>query len=347
MKICFLASGNSIHSKKWVEYFAKKGHDVFWISVTPFTEGEVAGARTYYLKGNLLTNSISARQLIKKIQPDVVHAHYAGVNGFMGAFSGFHPFILTAWGSDVLITAKSKLKAIFIKFALNKADLITCDAEHLKNTMIEMGVPNGKIKIIYFGIDTQKFKQENKESSKKKYPTVISLRSFHPVYDVETLIKAIPLILKEVPDTRFLIAGKGSEEKNLRELAENLAVSEAIDFIGFIANDEMADYLGAADVYVSTSLSDAGIAASTAEAMACATPVVITNTGENEKWIKNNESGCLISIKNPEELAQKVIYLLKDQDLRKKLGLAGQKIIQERNDYYREMAKMEDIYQNL
>ena len=106
MKICFLASGNSIHSKKWVEYFAKKGHDVFWISVTPFTEGEVAGARTYYLKGNLLTNSISARQLIKKIQPDVVHAHYAGVNGFMGAFSGFHPFILTPMAKKWSIRGK-------------------------------------------------------------------------------------------------------------------------------------------------------------------------------------------------------------------------------------------------
>lgn len=352
MKICFLAAGSSIHSKKWIEYFAQKGHDVFWISVAPFTEGEVKGVKTYCLKGNFFSNSIHARQLIKKIQPDIVHAHYAGINGFMAAFSGFHPFILTAWGSDVLITAKNKIKAVFIKFALDKADLITCDAEHLKNAMIKMGVLEAKIRIICFGIDTQKFRPRNKELLKEKVgvsncSTVISLRNFDPVYDIETLIKAVLLILKEIPRTRFLIGGRGPEEKKLKNLAKSLNVSKAVEFMGFVANDKMADYLGAADVYVSTSLSDAGISASTAEAMACATPVVITDTGENEKWIKDGESGYLIPVKDPEVLAQKIVYLLKDRNLRERFGLAGRKIIQERNDYYREMAKMENIYQEL
>ena len=114
MKLCFLAGADSIHSVKWVKYFADRGHEVHWISLTPPTEGDVGNAKLY-LTGrlslrklyplNLLLYAICVKRLIAKIKPDVLHAHYAGVNGLMGALSGFHPFVLTVWGSDVLITA--------------------------------------------------------------------------------------------------------------------------------------------------------------------------------------------------------------------------------------------------
>lgn len=350
MKLCFLAGADSIHSKKWIEYFDKRGHETHWITLVPNIFKDIKNIKLYLINRfpgkllNILLNAIPVRRLIKKINPDILHAHYAGINGVLAALSGFHPFVLTVWGSDVLIAGKSKIKKSLVKFALNKADLITCDAEHMKEAMIKLGIASSKIKIIRFGIDTKKFSPGKKNNNSS---TVISLRSLVPIYDLETLIKAVPLVLKEFPEAKFIIIGEGSEEKKLKEMAENLGILENIKFIGSIPNDKIPQYLREADVYVSTALSDAGIAASTAEAMACGLAIVITDSGENKKWVKDGENGFIIPVKSPEILAEKINYLLKNKEIRRKFGEINRKIIEERNNYYKEMEKVESIYKGL
>ena len=359
MKICFLAGANSIHSYRWIKFFADKGYEVHWISLVPNIFGNIKGVEFYRFREfpakplDILFNAIPVRKLIRKINPDILHAHYAGVNGVLGALSGFHPFVLTAWGSDILIVSKNRLVKLFIKFALKKADLITCDAEHMKEAMIELGADSSKIKIVYFGVDIRKFSpglRDEKLIEKLKIqncPAIISLRNFDPIYNLETLIKSIPPVLKEVPEAKFIIAGKGSEEEELKNFAKNLKVLESIRFVGWILNDELPEYLRTADIYVSTSLSDAGLSSCTAEAMASGLPVVITDTGENEKWVKDDQGGYLVPIKNPEILTEKIIHLLKNGSKRKEFGEVNRKTIKEKNDYYKEMAKMENLYKEL
>jgi glycosyltransferase involved in cell wall biosynthesis len=238
-------------------------------------------------------------------------------------------------------------------FTLKKADVITCDAKHMKEAMKKLGVPQEKIELIYFGVDTRKFSPGNKSNTLKTKletydsPTVISLRNLETIYDVETLIKSAPIVLEKIPETKFVIAGKGSEEQKLKELAKSLGVKNNVKFIGFIPNQELPEYLNTVDVYVSTALSDAGIAASTAEAMACEVPVVITDVVDNKKWVEDGVSGFLVPMKDQKALAEKIIYLLRNEDVRKQFGKISRQIIEERNNYYREMEKMEDIYKKV
>jgi glycosyltransferase involved in cell wall biosynthesis len=359
MKLCFLAGADSIHSKKWIQYFADKGHEIHWISLTPNYYGDIQNLRLYLVRKilfkpiDLLINILQVRNLIKKIQPDILHAHYAGKNGLIGALSNFHPYVLTPWGSDVLISAKSKKKGFLVRFALGKTDLITCDADHIRNTLMTFGIPLSKIRIVYFGVDTHKFcpGPRNEELSNSlgvsHYKVVISLRSLESIYDIETLIKASQIVLDAIPKTKFLILGRGSQEQYLRQLSHKLGVMENVCFVGMVSNDELPEYLRLADVYVSTSLSDAGIAASTAEAMASGLPVVTTNTGENEKWINDEENGYLIPVKNPQILADKIIHLLKEENSRRIFAKNNRQRIEERNNYHKEMAKMENMYREL
>lgn len=359
MKLCFLASAASIHSYRWIKFFADKGYETYWISLTSNIFGDINGVRFYQFREfpakvlDVLFNVVLVRRLIKKINPDILHAHYAGIYGILGALSGFHPYILTAWGSDVLIVPNSRTAKPLIKFVLKGADLITCDADHMKDAIVKLGVSASKIKIIYFGVDTKKFspglKDENiiKELGIQDSLVVISLRNLEPIYNIETLIKAIPLVLKEISNVKFIIAGKGSEEKKLKRLVKKLGLESNIKFVGFIPNYELPTYLRVADVYVSTSLSDAGIAASTAEAMACKLPVVVTNTGENKKWIQDNKGGYLIPIKTPKILAEKIICLLEDENRRRSFGEINRKTIEEKNDYYKEMIKVKKIYEEI
>lgn len=353
MKICFLAGANSVHSYKWVKYFADKGHQVHWVSFTENNQGTIKGVSFYQIKSFFPFNFFKLRKIVKKIKPDIFHAHYAGVNGFLAALVGLHPFVITAWGSDVLIAGRAIFKKIFVKYALSHADLITCDADHMQKAMVRLGVPSSKINIIFFGVDVLKFipGDKNKELQNKlnilDCPVIISLRSLESVYNIETFINAIPLVLKELPDAKFLIAGRGSEEISLKKLADNLNVLENIRFISWIPQDKLPQYLRLADIYVSTSLSDAGIASSTAEAMACGICPIITDFGDNKEWVKNSENGFLMPLRDHNFLAKKVIYLLKNPEERLKLGYNAREIIEEKNNYYKEMGKMEKLYESL
>ena len=341
LTICFLGSAESIHTLKWARYFAEKKHEVHLISYVPLLKDYKAeDIKLYFLKKKISTeiwpfntllnlpfNLFRVKKLIKKIKPDIINAHYVTSYGTLASLLGFYPLVLTAWGSDILITPKKFPPSKWsVKYALSKADLITCDAEHMKEAMIKLGAPESKIKIINFGIDIQKFSPGQKDEKFKEElgisdcRTVISLRRLESICDVETLIKSIPLILKEVPDTKFIVAGDGSQEENLKNLAKDLEITKDVKFVGQIPNNDLPRYLRIADVYVSTALSDGGISASTAEAMACGLPVVITDTGENRKWVTEGKNGFLIPVKSPEILAEKVIYLLNNENLRRQFG---------------------------
>jgi glycosyltransferase involved in cell wall biosynthesis len=343
-----------------VKYFAKGKNEIHWISLAPLTEGggvgkirfeqiQRRGIRTF----SIVKAALQVRGLVRKIKPEIVHAHYAGTYGLIGALTGFHPLVVTAWGSDVLISGKSLIKGPVVRYVLKRADLITCDADHMAKAMARLGVRVEKINIVYFGIDIERFVPVKRSEDLTRRlgifgsPVIISLRNLEPVYDVETLIRSIPLVSREIPNAKFVIVGGGSEEARLKDLSDSLGVSESVRFVGRIGNEHILEYLGVADIYVSTSLSDAGIAASTAEAMACSLPVVITDSGENRKWIKNGEGGFVIPVKDWKVLADKITVLLRRKDIRMRCGEMNRTVIEERNNYQKEMEKMNRIYEQL
>ena len=366
MKICYFANAASIHTVRWVKYFADKGHEVHLISIKTYGNDRAENVNLHLLKVFcpqirivsyvifLVYSVIQIRWLLRKINPDILHTHYITDYGFLGALSRFHPLVVTAWGSDVLVNPKvSKARKWAVEFALRRADLITCDAEHIKAPLIELGADLQKIKLINFGIDVQKFSPGQKDEKLinkleiSDSPVIVSLRSLEPIYDIDSLVNAVPLVLKEVPKVKFLIAGMGSQEAKLRELAKSLGVDNNIRFVGFIPNDELPRYLRVSDVYVSTSLSDAGIAASTAEAMACELPVVITDFGDNRKWVEDGVNGFVVPLKNPESLASRILDLLSNKENRIRLGQVGRRIIEERMNMEKEMQRMEMLYEQL
>jgi len=359
MKICFLASAESIHSHRWTSFFAIRGHEIHWVSLVASSIGSPANVDFHRIRIssqkalNIGVATFKVRKLLRSIRPDIVHAHYAGSYGLIGALSGHHPFVVTAWGSDVLLTAQSPLKRVAVRRTLHSADLITCDAVHMREAMMKLGVVPDKIRIVYFGTDIEQFQPERRNAALRteltagEAPLIISLRSLEPIYDVRSLIEAVPLVLKEFTDAKFIVAGRGSEEERLKRLTRSLGITESVLFVGQIPSDELPTYLASSDVYVSTSLSDAGLAASTAEAMACGLPVVITDSGENRLWVENGQNGYVVHVRDPAMLAERILWLLQDKGLRRSFGHRGRQIIEERNNYTVEMAKMERIYQQI
>jgi glycosyltransferase involved in cell wall biosynthesis len=355
MKICFLAGANSIHSYRWIKYFAESGYEISWISLAPSINKPLPNVRYFEINCersivDLLKAALKVRGILASERPDILHVHSVGTYGVVALLSGVKNIFVTPWGSDVIYGKKSKIKRLFIGAILKRANFITCDALHMQNELIQLGVLPDRINIINFGIDTEKFspKPFSKEIRElyelADAPCVISLRNFEKVYDIETLLRAIPEVLKNNPSVRFMLVGKGTLENKLKSLAEDLGIEKAVKFVGFVPNDQLPDTLNSMNIYVSTSLSDAGIAASTAEAMACGLPVVISDSGENSAWINDGENGFLVPVSQPNTLAEKISLLLENEALRRKMGEYARATIISRNDYLVEMAKMKRLY---
>ena len=382
MRICYIANAGSLHTYSWLRYFAENGHQVYLVSLisnNPNIDFVSAGIKENFLDTRLKIKKLRAeyekigvemypldithpfkipiallktRRYIRRLKPDIVHAHYVSTNGFLGTFSGFHPFVITAWGSDIVTDVKG-LKKRLITYALKGLDLITCDGGNLRKALIELGAEPQKIYRICWGTDTRKFNPEQRSEKIREdlgisnSPTIISSKNLEPGYDIESLVKSIPLVLKKVPEAKFVIAGRGSQETELKQLAKSLGVSDSVRFVGWIPSDEYPQYLASADIYVCTSLSDGGLAISTKEAMACELPVVITDLEVNTEWIKDEENGFIVSLKDPKTLAEKITYLIEHEDIRMKFGELGRKMVKERFEYDKELKKVENLYEQL
>lgn len=356
MRILFLAGANSVHSHRWIGYFANTGHDVWWVSFAPSIR-EIPSSINYReirsrfpMPLNLITYALKTRAIIRDARPDILHAHSIGTYGFVAFCMKFHPLVLTAWGSDIFLNPRQALKRIVLKKILRAADVITYDGANAEETLVALGARRTKLHSVRFGVDTRRFAPRSVDKA-VTFGThnlvVISIRNLEPLYDIETVIRAARIVADHGKNAHFIIGGSGSEEKRLRALAHELLLEDVITFIGAIPNDKMPDYLNAADIYVSTSLSDSGLASSTSEAMATELPVIVSDSGDNKKAIRDDENGYVIPVKSPERLAEKIIYLAEHADIRKKFAKANRARMVETNDYHTAMATMEGIYKSI
>jgi len=365
MKICYLADATRIHTQRWAKYFADRSYEVHLISIRFAESCFLEKDRLHTLKGLVpqihafshITNAISYRDqiriLLKQIKPDILHSHFVTNYGVLGAMSGFHPFVLTAWGSDVLIVpSRYPFFKPFIKYSIRKADLITCDGENTRDEIIRLGANPQKVNLILHGVDVKKFKpirgnESVKGERKFDSPTIISVRGLVPIYDVETLIKCAPLVLKEVHDAKFIIAGEGQQKKHLEGHVKHMGIQKSVKFVGWLPHDELSDYLASADVYVSTSISEGGTSVSLTEAMACGLAPVVTDVGDNRKWIEDGINGFIVPAKSAGLLAKSIVFLLKNQDIRQRMGAINRKLIEKNASYENEMEKIEKLYHYL
>jgi glycosyltransferase involved in cell wall biosynthesis len=366
MKICYLADAHNVITEKWLNSFAAIGHEVHLITKRLASdwrgEGYAAGVNIHYLAAalpsgwpgagyaNFLPEFLHARRIINALQPDIVHAHAIGAYAYIAAMTGYHPLVMSVWGSDVLLEPRrNPLLRTLKRYALKRADLVTCNGEHLMVAAVRLGAAAGNTAVIYHGVDTNRFRPAPGAAIPgvpEGAPVVVSTRKLRPVYHLEMLLRAVPLVRARVPEAVFVLAGDGEQRKRLEALAGSLGVAGAVRFAGWVPPDKLPGLLAAADVYVSTSLSD-GTSISLQEAMACGLPPVVTDIPANRPWVEEGKNGYRVAIDDVAALAERIVGLIGDGKLREKFGREGRRVIQARAELGREMAKMEGLYRRL
>lgn len=373
LKILFFADAAAEHTVRWVKYFANIGHEVHIITWNDFSASFVKHNLDnkdnpfYPAKLHVIGNKrpknfllyffwvikviIDCRKLYKTIEPDIIHSHSVGSYAWITLFLPKTKTVMTPWGTDVLIDMKkSSINKYLSLKSMNQCSVITVDAEHMKNELVNFGINSDKIKVIYFGTDTNFYKKSNVDRAniRKKYGikddelVVISTRTLNPIHDVFLTLKAIPHILKSNKNVKFIIASDGSERKDMQQFILSNNLQENVFFPGYMTMDQMVAYLSAADIYISSSKADAGLAASTAEAMSVGLPVVVSNNSDNSFWIEN--AGLLFEDGDEEGIAKCILKLLDEPDQAIKYGENGRSRILKDNDYNTEMRKVNELY---
>lgn len=353
MRICLIADATSVHTQRWASFFVKHGDEVHLITYNPPIE-PIAGVHLhvlYSMSSNLYIafpfRHLKIMRIVNKIKPDIVHAHFITKFGFHGALLGFHPLVMSAWGSDVLVIPYwSKMLWYFTKFSLRKADMIFATSIDSENILVSVfGIDKDKIKMIPFGVDTELFKPKRDEKIADDV-YVLSNRNFSPIYDIQTFVHAIPLAIKENNNLKFILIGSGPEEDNIRTLVDKLDVADYVTFIGKIANSKMPKYLNSADIYVSTSLSDT-TPVSVSEAMACGLPCIVSDVGGVKEVISDGNNGFLFQPGDYNLLAKIIVDLSSDIEKRKMIGNNARQTIIEKLNWNNLMDKVTVDYVKL
>lgn len=360
-KICFV-SPVSIHSYRWIEAFYQKRYDVSlitdaraWIDPNPINIPVyvLPTLKATNLHNRLIPNYASITRILRKIKPDLVNLHMQHHYG-PALILNRMPFVLTSWGFEVLsLPHTDPFRKTLAKSVAMKAYKITVDAERLKQIWTKIGIPENKIEVIPFGVDLDLFNPKidgtrirKKLGIKQNDIVITSTRPYFTHYNLECLIKAIPLILDRHRNVKFIIKGAGQLENYLKDMAKKLDVFKSIHFLEPVPYNEIGQYLKAADIYVSTSFIDS-TSVSLLEAMACGLPPVTTDIAGNREWIKNEVNGLLYPPKDHKALTEKIMQLVENEDLRKQFGERSVQIIKEKASWAKCVSKMEAIYQSL
>lgn len=361
MKICYLADGRSIHTKRWIKHFATE-HEVELITLDyneddemtiPLKEYEDMGVSVHKIQRgvtSLMLSPFKIRALIKKIKPDIVHSFFVTHYGFLGACSGFHPLVVSPWGSDIgRDVNNSKLFRFTVEYALKHADLIQCMDESFVKRIKSLIGNRHSIKLIKEGIDTTLFSPVRKQNENEK-TRVLCLRKIQSPYNVEVLIHAIPKILAVHKNVEFVLLYNGKDLLNAVATIDKLGINRHVKFINVMSNDKVPDVLNRSDIYVDTfynETSGSGIGKTALEAMSCELPVVLSNTASIDLHIKQGINGYIYKGNDSDSLAIAVIDLIGDFDLRTRIEENARKYVIEHQDFNNNMELMEAEYRSL
>ncbi|MBN1199455.1 MAG: glycosyltransferase [Bacteroidales bacterium] len=359
MRILLLSDVNSVHTRKWAVSLKEAGIDLAIFSLAEPEGGwyqdhsiplflakphsPVRRCKPFYL-----FQYLSVKAAIDAFQPELIHAHYASSYGLLGALSGFHPFILSVWGSDVFdFPGISFLHRKVLEFNLSKADKVLSTSKIMAKETAKY--INREIEVIPFGTDINLFKPQPVDSLFHKDDIVIgAIKALEPIYGLSYLIKAFKRVKENNPQLqlKLLLVGSGHEEKMLKQLVNDLSIQNDVVFTGKIEYSDVPRYHNMISIYVALSTQES-FGVSIIEAQATGKPVVVSNIGGLPEVVVDGLTGIVVEPKNPEEAARALESLIHDNHLRETMGKNGRERIVETYNWNDNLNQMITIYRGM
>ena len=380
LRLAILGDFDGLHTRRWLAFFVERGHEVHAISFYA-PETELAGVRLHVLDGGgpkggqegghrgataslmrrlppTMQRLIQARRYasaglgrtLRRIAPDVFQAHYAVEHGFYGAFTGFHPYVVSTWGSDLFVEASKPLGRLVARRALGRADLVTANDVELGRRAAALGVPDERIAVVQLGVDAAFLaapgRSVNLAATDAAPPTLLSDRALEPLYDVARVIRAFAALQERLPAARLVVANDGNERPRLEGLARQLGLDDAVRFIGHVDSATLRAALEQAHVYVSVPRSDS-FAQSTLEAMAVGAFPVVSDLTSQDGWIEHRVNGLRLPAGDADALAEALNEAFTSAALRRDAVVANRAKVEADGDRSKNLLRLEREFYRL
>ncbi|NLI80100.1 MAG: glycosyltransferase family 4 protein [Deltaproteobacteria bacterium] len=293
---------------------------------------------------------------------DVIHAHCTYPCGYVaGRLKTFRriPMVVTPHGEDINMIPEigfgqrlDPLKRPKIKEALQKADVITAISRTVETSLMQAGAPVERIRRIPNGIDLDRFQKpvacdvpgwlQLPQDSR----LILTVGNYRRCKGQESIIEAMPLVLKEDPQARLVVVGKGTEA--LKPMIATLGLEDRVRLtgrIGFPAkiinghgsgeNQETTDWLAAlyqrSQIYISGGMEEGaeGLSLAVLDAMAAGCAIVATDISGNRDVIRHQKTGVLIRPADSTAMAEAIVRLLRNPDMRSRLGAGSRRVAEE------------------
>lgn len=327
----------------------------------PHKRGELGGVPLVRFRTTIrqwlgpLTIPGAARQLkthIDKIQPDIVHAMRIPFEGMLAARAyrehKLAPLIISVWGNDFTLHARANpWMRRLTRESLQHADGLHVDCQRDLHLARQFGFSGEKPAVVLpgnGGVQTEIFYPPGDLESRREI-LVINPRGVRAYVRNDTFFRAVPIVLAQKPDIRFVCPAMESENEAIRWLDE-LKIWQAVDLLPKLSRPEMAELFRKAQVSVSPATHD-GTPNTLLEAMACGSFPVAGNLDSIREWITPGVNGLLVDLSDPTELAQAILTAMDQPDLRSMAAQINRKLVQERAEYRVVMEEALQFYRSV
>ena len=293
----------------------------------------------------IMMGAIKLSALLKEENFDLIHAHWAIPNTLIAMlaryFTRSRARIFTAFpGSDVsVITLLGWFGRILAKL-IATSDYLSCDGSDLRDDLVKAGLEENTIDLVIYGVDENRihFSEESRNNLRERFGiskndlVLLMIGRFVPKKGFSTGFLALKLITDRIKNIKMIVVGDGALKDEYLAIIKKESLSPFVIFPGSIPLEELSEYYSACDIFLmpSRKLPAHGLNVVVVEAMACGRPVVASDIGGNRLVVFNGTNGYLHQENNPSQLADLVITLAENPDLRKEMGQTSLKLVNER-----------------
>lgn len=280
-------------------------------------------------------------RLLREKRFDLIHAHWLIPQGFIAvlALTCFHrriPLLCTSHGGD-LFALRSKIFQTAKKWTVKHSQELTVVSRAMERMVVDMGVIPDKVHVISMGVDLKhRFTPDPK--IERNVNEIIYVGRLVEKKGLQVLLEAMPIVLIKHPTVRLTVAGAGPLDEELSELARRLGISDKVDFLGMVSQEELPKLFRRAALavfpfVVAKSGDQEGFGLVQVEAMGCECPVIAGDLPAIHDNITHEVNGLLVPPGDSNMLADAILRALSDPDLRFRLAKEGRKRAVEQFDW--------------
>lgn len=363
LRLCFIGPANNVTFRRWAEWFTARGHETTVLTVEPTQEAhhfrQIDLSCNYGgRKFGRLVSAVRLAYAVRRLCPDVVHAHYLRGLAWGVSLVRFCPIVVTPWGNDVLEEQgafKEWYSLLLTKKVFAAANIVAVHSNYMEGRIRPLLQNGVQVVRIRWGINLQTFRSGlDVETLRHRWnigwdqPIVFSPRLAQPFYRHDLVIRALSLIQRESPRVVLVISEQFPDSEylcRLRKLVSDLKLDDHVRFIGSIPYSDMPLWMNLAHIMIMVPQSD-GMPNTLWEAMACGALPVLNRLPQYIEIIEDGINGLLVE-PEPEDMAKVIVRALANPELKAKAELLNRELVQTMADQDQEMARMEGWYGSL